>query len=210
MAAMTSRRERSATGVSSPARSPSTYTWMWLRRLGPSATRRSRRPGHCCSSSSMAPSTFSASTSTRRVSPGKSGVRVPGRRRSATSVDDRHVDRRDRGQIARDLAPGLALVRAREDLPGARAEVDAGTVVLVDRHPLAQDAEVGILLRQSLAHVLPARASVTRAPDGRLAVVHDAAVAAVDRDDVEGLAIVRVCGGREPEVARQALGDLVP
>src|SRR3954469_14068290 len=210
MAAMTSRRERSATGVSNPARSPSTYTWMWLRRLGPSATRRARRPGQRCSSSSMAPSTFAASTSTWRVSPGKSGVRVPGRRRSATSVEHCHVDRRDRGQIVRDLAPRLALVRAGEDLARARAEVDAGGVVRVHRHRLAQDAEVRVRLRQPLPHVLPARAAVARAPDGRLAVVHDAAVAAVDRDDVERLAVVGVRRRGEAEVARQAFGDLVP
>src|SRR4051812_1030896 len=207
---MTSRRERSATGVSSPARSPSTYTWMWLRSAGPSPTRRSRRPGQRCSSSSMAPSTLAASTSTWRVSPGKSGVRVPGSRRSATSVEHHHVDGGDRRQIVGDLAPCLSLVGACEHLAGARAEVDARDVVLVDRHALAQAPEVRVLLRQPLPHVLPARAAVARAPDGRLAVVHDAAVAAVDRDDVEGLAVVRVRRRREPEVTRQPFGDLVP
>src|SRR5438093_1472977 len=182
---MTSRRERSATGVSSPARSPSTYAWMCERRLGPSATSRSRSPGHCASSESIAASTVGASTSTRRGRPGKSGVSVPGSLTSATSVEQRHVDRGDRGQVARDLAPRLALVRAREDLAGARAEVDAGNVVPVDGHGLAQDAEVRVLLRQPLPQVLPARAAVARAPDRGLALVHDAAVPAVDRDDVE-------------------------
>src|SRR2546430_12929872 len=207
---MTSRRERTATGVSSAARSPSTYTWMWLRSAGPSPTRRSRSPGQRCSSSSMAPSTLAASASTWRVSPGKSGGRVPGSRRSATSVEHHHVDRGDRRQIAGDLAPCLSLVGACEHLAGARAEVDARDVVLVDRHALAQNPEVRVLLRQPLPHVLPARAAVARAPDGRLAVVHDAAVPAVDRDDVERLAVVRVRRRGEAEVAGQPLGDLVP
>src|SRR5512133_2816803 len=197
---MTSRRDRSRTAVSSPARSPSTYTWMWLRSAGPSPTRRSRRPGQRCSSSSMAPSTLAASTSTWRVSPGKSGVSVPGSRRSATSVEHHHIDRGDRRQIADDLAPCLSFVGTCEHLAGARAEVDARDVVLVDRHSLAQDPEVRVLLRQPLPHVLPARAAVARAPDARLAVVHHATVPAVDRDDVEGLTVVRMRRGGEAEV----------
>src|SRR5947208_12667250 len=207
---MTSRRERSATGVSSAARSPSTYAWMCDRRLGPSPTSRSRSPGHRASRESIAASTVGASTATRRGRPGKSGVNVPGSLTSATSVEHGHVDRGDRGQVARDLAPRLALVRAGEDLARARAEVDAGGVVRVHRHRLPQDAEVRVRLRQPLPQVLPARAAVTRAPDCRLAVVHDAAVAAVDRNDVERLAVVRVRRRGEAEVARQALGDLVP
>src|SRR5438445_11980700 len=113
----------------------------------------------------MAPRTVGASTSTCRLSPGKSGVSVPGSRRSATSVENCHVDRGDRGQVAHDLAPRLAIVGAREELPGARAEVDARRVVRVDGHPLAEDAEVRVVLRQAAALRLPARAGVARAPD---------------------------------------------
>src|SRR3954451_15766230 len=141
---MTSRRERSATGVSSPAHSPSTYAWMCERRLGPSATSPARSPGHRASSESIAASTVGASTSTRRGSPGKSGVSVPGSLTSATSIEDGHVYRGDRGQIVCDLAPRLALVSAGEDLTRARAEVDARGVVLVDRHPLAQHSEIRV------------------------------------------------------------------
>src|SRR5215468_9972773 len=110
----------------------------------------------------MAASTVGASTSSRRGSPGKSGVSVPGSLTSATSVENRHVDRGDRRQVARDFAPRVALVGAREDLPGARAEVEARSVVRVDRQALAQDAEMGIVLRQAGAHRLPARTGVAR------------------------------------------------
>src|SRR2546423_9015572 len=185
---------------------------MWLLSAGPSATRRSRRPGQRPSRSAMAPSTVAASTSTWRVNPGKRGVSVPGRRTSATapSVEDGNVHRRDRGEVVRDLAPGVALVGAREHLARARAEVDARDVVRVDRHPLPQNADARILLRKSPARVLPARAAVAGAPDVGLAVVHRAVVAAVHRDDIERLAVVRMSGCSKAEVARQAFRDLAP
>src|ERR1700749_1940601 len=137
---------------------------MWVRSAGPSATSRSRSPGPCASGESIAASTVAPSPSTRRGSPGKSGVSVPGSLTSATSAEHRHVDRGNSRQVARNLAPCLALVGAREQLPCARAEVDAGDVVRVDRHPLAQHAEMRILLRQALAHVLPAGTAVAGAP----------------------------------------------
>ena len=56
----------------------------------------------------------------------------------------------------------------------------------------------------------PARAGVLRAPDGRLAVGHPAPVPGVERDDVEAVAVVRVRGGGEAELGRQAVGDLDP
>src|SRR6476646_10964067 len=122
---------------------------MWLRSVGPSATSRSRRPGQSDSSRSIASSTVEASTSTCRDSPGKSGVSVPGRRTSVTSVEHHDVDRGDPGQVARDLVPRLALVRAREDLTGARAEVETWDVVRVDDHRLPEHADVRILLWQA-------------------------------------------------------------
>ena len=122
----------------------------------------------------------------------------------------RHLDRRDRRQVARDLAPGLALVDAREHLAGARAEVEARRVERVVRHPLAQDAEVRVLLWQALVEPLPGRARVAGAPDRRLAVVHRPRVPRVDGDDVERVLVVRMDRGGEAEVARQTLRDLRP
>ena len=120
----------------------------------------------------------------------------------------RDLDRRDRRQVARDLVPALALVGAREHLAGARAEVEAGHVERVDRHPLAQHAEVRVALRQAAVEPLPGRAGVARAPDRGLPVGHAAPVAGVERDHVEGVPVVRVRGGGEAELGRQALGDL--
>src|SRR3712207_8481964 len=42
------------------------------------------------------------------------------------------------------------------------------------------------------------------------ALGHHPAVARVDRDDVEGVPVVRVDGGRESEVGREAFADLRP
>ena len=44
----------------------------------------------------------------------------------------------------------------------------------------------------------------------RVAVRHRAAVTRVERDDVEGVLVVRMRGGGEPELGRQAFGDLRP
>ena len=104
--------------------------------------------------------------------------------------EHRDLDRRDGGQVARDLVPALALVGAREHLAGARAEVEAGHVERVDRDALAQHAEMRVALRQAAVEPLPARARVARAPDGRLAVGHAAPVPRVERDHVEA------CRGR--------------
>src|SRR6266487_3966183 len=45
IAAITSTRERASRLVSSPARSRSTYTWMWGRNICPCSQSRSRKPG---------------------------------------------------------------------------------------------------------------------------------------------------------------------
>ena len=70
--------------------------------------------------------------------------------RISSNSNERDLDRRDGGEVARDLAPALALVGAREDLARAGAEVQARHVVGVDREPLTQDAEVRVALRQAL------------------------------------------------------------
>ena len=65
-------------------------------------------------------------------------------------------------------------------------------------------------VRQALVEAAPARAGVLRAPHGRAALGHHAPVARVERDHVEAVAIVRMRGGGEAELGRQAVGDLVP
>src|SRR6185437_17115313 len=80
---------------------------------------------------------------------------VEGERRPSL-LDGGHLDRPDIGQIARDLLPAIALVGTCEHLARAGPEVQARRLVAVDRHPLAQDAEIGIGLRQTLVEPLPA------------------------------------------------------
>lgn len=66
----------------------------------------------------------------------KHGPDYPARRRSASASGLAHrFDRQDRRQVAQDLGPAFALVRAGEDAAGIGAEIDAGrrgrVVVLV-------------------------------------------------------------------------------
>src|SRR3954452_9821091 len=106
---------------------------MWGRSAGPLSQRRARRPGPWSSSRSIASSTVAASTSWCRSRPGKSGVSVVGRGTFALgSLHRRDLDRPDGRQVARDLAPAVALVAAREELAGARAEVEAWRVAVGD------------------------------------------------------------------------------
>ena len=108
--------------------------------------------------------------------PRKSGGSVAGRWSVGHGyVEHRDLDRRDRGQVARDLAPALALVGAREHLAGARAEVEAGHVV-ARRSPSPRAARRGArrCCGSPSVEPLPARAGVARAPDRRLAVGHAA------------------------------------
>src|SRR3954454_24670833 len=65
-------------------------------------------------------------------------------------------------------------------------------------------------LWQTALEALPARAAIGRAPDGGATLRHAAGVPRVERDDIEAVAIVRMHGRREAEVARKALRDLGP
>src|SRR5579862_5762978 len=183
---------------------------MCWRRHGPGSQRRSRRPGQRRSSWSIASSTVAASISTWRGRSWNSGVSVLGSERSAISVDLRDLDRPDRRQVAGDLRPRVALVGAREELAGARAEVEAGLVGAIERQRRAEDAEVRVILRQTVREALPALAGVAGAPDGSFAVGHAARVAGVERDDVERVAIVRMGGCGEAELGRQPVANLGP
>src|SRR4029079_1056332 len=113
---------------------------------------------------------------------GRDGEGAPRRAASAwvaggcrPSVDDCDLDRRDRGQVARDLAPTLPVVRTRVHLAGTRAEVVAGRVVRGARPPPAPAADVRILLRGAVRQTLPTRTRVLRPPDRRSTVGHRAA-----------------------------------
>ena len=66
------------------------------------------------------------------------------------------------------IGPGHALVRAAEELAGARPEVDADRLERVAGHRLAQDADIGVVLGQSGVATDPARAAVARPPHGGL------------------------------------------
>ena len=113
--------------------------------------------------------------------------------------------------MARDLRPGLSLVKARDDRAAVRAEVDAGRVARVTGHSLAQHGEEACRLRQSLAHGLPAPSAVAGAPDRRGGVRREAAGAvAVERQRPDRVRVARVHPDREAEGRGQPLGDVVP
>src|SRR6476659_2562021 len=70
--------------------------------------------------------------------------------------------------------------------------------------------DVRILLGKPAVEPLPGGAGIARPPDGRCPVRHAAAMPWVERDDVEALAVMRVRGGHEAAVGRQAVRHLGP
>src|SRR6185312_16867895 len=105
----------------------------------------------------------------RGAAPGRAAAaRRGGAARPSVGRGHRHGG--DAREEPADLAPAPAGVDAREQLAGARAEVEAWIVLLVDRHAVAQHADVGVLARQPVRELLPAGAGVARAPDRGLAI----------------------------------------
>ena len=67
-----------------------------------------------------------------------------------------------------------------------------------------------MLLRKPVGQLTPALAAVARLPNSSSPFRHAAGVARVERDHVERVAVVWMRGGREAELARQAIRDLGP
>src|SRR5262245_26140754 len=88
-----------------------------------------------------------------------------GRRAPASGHPDLHaVDRREGLEEA---IPLLAAVAADPELAGGGADVKGRRLQIVDGHRVAQDGEVGVLLREPLREALPGAAAVGGAPDRR-------------------------------------------
>ena len=110
-----------------------------------------------------------------------------------------------------DLAPRRALVGARPQLAVARPERDPDRVEAVDRHRLAEDAEVGVLLGQPGGEPLPGRPPVAGPPDRGGGVEHEPpALGRRERDHPGRGRVARVGDHREAEVRREAARDLRP
>src|SRR5262245_62525696 len=141
---------------------------MCSRTTGPLSTSRLRRPGVRASSASIASATVPASTSQRRTVPGIRLTSERGRRTvtaTPASVDLDGLDAPDRWQVVGDPLPGPALVARPVQLARARPEIHACGIAPVDRHRLAQHADVGVLLGQAARLALPGVAAIVRAPD---------------------------------------------
>ena len=72
----------------------------------------------------------------------------------------KHLDGEYRWQVTGDLLPILTFIEAREDRSTVGAEIDSRWIAFVTRHRLAEHGEETTLLRQTLAHRLPALAAV--------------------------------------------------
>ena len=83
---------------------------------------------------------------------------------------------------------------------GAGAGVETRRVGAVGREPVAQDGEVGLLLRQPVRQRLPRSAGVGRPPDRELAVGRAAVHVALEREEVGGVGLGRVGDDGEAEV----------
>src|SRR5262249_20998271 len=155
--------------------SPSTNTLMWRRSRGPASTNRSRMPGTDRSSSVSTSPTVPPATSCLRAVPGNRATSDP---RSITvaigaALDDVRLDSPARRQRVGHQPPRVAPVRAEPQLAGGRPEAHPDRVERVAGHRLAPHGEVGILLRQAGVRTGPRRATVVRAPDGRVRLGHE-------------------------------------
>ncbi len=207
-----------ATGVVRSAGWPATKTLMCGRSRGPSSTSRSRRPGDPRHRARRGPSPTSAP---RHVMPAvdageqreqrarqQDGGHRWRRRQSMTTASTAQIS----GRSAVMRSQRRALVAALPQLTGLRPERDADRVERVAGHRLAQDAQVGVLLRQAIAVALPGVAAIGRPPDGGRGVRHVASpVVAVERDDPPRLRVAGMGDEREAELAGQpVLGQVGP
>jgi hypothetical protein len=71
-----------------------------------------------------------------------------------------HLDSKNRWQVTGDLLPTLTFVEAREDRATVCAEIDSRWIAFVTSHRLTKHIEETTLLRQTLAHRLPALPAV--------------------------------------------------
>ena len=111
----------------------------------------------------------------------------------------------DRGRC-----PAVPSVGRSVHLPAGGAEVQAAGIERVDGHRVAQHVDVAVALRQTLRQRLPLVAARAAAVHAQLALGRIVFRVARDRDDVDGVRLVRVHLDREAEVGRQVPADLVP
>ena len=84
-----------------------------------------------------------------------------------TNVVDRQMlspfedfDSKYRWQMTRDLLPILTFIEACEDRAAVGAKIDSRWIAFVTRHRLTEHSEKTTLLRQTLAHRLPALTAI--------------------------------------------------
>jgi hypothetical protein len=71
-----------------------------------------------------------------------------------------YLDREYRWQVTCDLLPILTFIEAREDRATVCAEIDSRWIAFVTRHRLTEHSEETTILRQTLAHRLPALSAI--------------------------------------------------
>src|SRR5690348_12950550 len=92
------------------------------------------------------------------------------RPRDLRGLDDRDLDVVNRRQRVEEAFPLLPALAADPELTGRRTEVECRRLQVVDRHRIAQDREVALLLRHPLRQPVPGIAAILAAPDGGSAV----------------------------------------
>src|SRR5437763_1178805 len=78
------------------------------------------------------------------------------------------------------------------DLAAGGAEVDLALIERIDRHRIAQDADVAILFAQAFAEFVPLIAAGAAAVDAQLAVKRKVFAVTLDGHNVNGFGLVRV------------------
>src|SRR5204862_4569490 len=162
---------------------------------------------------SIASRTVVASTSVDRSVPGINDTSERGRRTTTAtgSVDLDRLNAPDRRQVLGDDLPAGALVDGSVELARACPEKDPGRVRPIDRQRLAEDAHVGVLLRQTIAMALPRVAAIPSPPHReRSAGCESAFLGMGERDDPGRRRVARMGPDDEPELGRQSGADVLP
>src|SRR5262249_58012921 len=114
------------------------------------------------------------------------------------------------GRLGIDRRPASARAGRPVYAPAGSAEVQATWIEHVDGDRVAQHVDIAVALRQTLGKRLPLVAASATAVHTQLALGRIVFRVARNRDDVDGVRLVRVHVNWEAEVSRQVAADLVP
>src|SRR5690348_1261761 len=117
--------------------------------------------------------------------------------------DGLHFHRQHSRKIAHDGIPAISGIGRRIDLSAGGSEVDSAFVEGVDRHGVAQNVYVTVLLRETLGERFPLVSTRTAAEYTELALVYVVLRVALDGNNVNGLGLPRMHVDHKAKISGQ-------